>query len=160
MAKGDKTVLPQPRVGQAGSAQVNRLQCADIIFTDDNSKVPDVNEGNCFNSSSIDISDVAILGSQELPSACSSLGLGSTPVFTTSEATTSGDRWSWACEDNARREALNMSFPSYCTSSALPGSTTGGTEESAAQGMRGMGGNGVSAAVSAIAAVMLLVGGL
>ncbi|KXX81599.1 hypothetical protein MMYC01_202198 [Madurella mycetomatis] len=49
------------------------FSCADIIFTDDDAKVPALDEGNCFNSTTICISDVAILGSQQLPSACSSL---------------------------------------------------------------------------------------
>lgn len=133
------------------------MQCADIIFTDYNNEVPEVNERNCFNSTGINVSDVAILGSQELPSACSNLGLGSTPVITGSGTTTTGDGWSWACEDNARREALNMSLPSYCTSSALPASTTTGTGESGAQGMRGGGESGAWIAVSVTAAVIMLV---
>jgi hypothetical protein len=135
------------------------LQCADIIFTDDNSKVPDVNERNCFNSSSTNISDIAILNS-DLPSACSSLGLGPTPANTAPGGTTTGDMWSWACEDNARQESFNMSLPSYCTSSALPGSTTAGAGESAAQGMRGVSENGVRAAVLVMAVMLLFVGGL
>ncbi|KAL1838123.1 hypothetical protein VTJ49DRAFT_3002 [Mycothermus thermophilus] len=49
--------------------------CADVILTDDPSKVPPVTEQNCFNATDISLSDVAVLGVDELPAACSGAGL-------------------------------------------------------------------------------------
>ena len=95
------------------------MQCADIILTDDASKVPAVTEQDCFNSSTIRISDVAILGSQQLPSACSSLGLAATPAVAATGATATGDTWAWACDasTSGRSQLFNVTGSLPCPSS-------------------------------------------
>jgi len=78
--------------------------------------VPEVNERNCFNSTSIKISDVAILGSQELPSACIGLDSSSTEAAARAAGTSGEDMWGWTCENNTRSELFNNSGSPNCPS--------------------------------------------
>ncbi|KAK4142742.1 uncharacterized protein C8A04DRAFT_38114 [Dichotomopilus funicola] len=80
---GDLATIQVIEASQHGAGL---FSCADIIFTRDPNQIPDVNEDNCFNSTSIKISDVAILGTSELASACA--GLDDTTSKTTNTATT------------------------------------------------------------------------
>ncbi|KAL2167456.1 hypothetical protein VTG60DRAFT_1207 [Thermothelomyces hinnuleus] len=109
--------------------------CADIIVTDDESEVPEVNEGNCFNSTSIRVSDVAILGSLELPSARARLG-SSPDTEPTSRVVGPGsgdDSWGWAGDGNNRSEL----FGSSGSSSGGPSATQSPPADNGARGVTG-----------------------
>lgn len=59
-----------PRTQASHVIENLRRQCADIIFTDDQNQVPDVNESNCFNSTSIRVSGVpSLLNDTQYPAA-------------------------------------------------------------------------------------------
>jgi len=138
------------QVIEAAKHGAGLFTCADIIFTEDNDEVPNVSERNCFNSSDIKVSDVAILGSQELPSACASLTSGSTGT-TAAAPSNSGDLWGWACDNNNRSEVFNGSGSAQCPSST----SSPPADKNGAHGAR-EGGKGAMTAVSVVLAAFIL----
>ncbi|KAL2149089.1 hypothetical protein VTH82DRAFT_1775 [Thermothelomyces myriococcoides] len=108
------------QVVEAAKHGAGMFSCADIIFTDDESEVPEVNEENCFNSTSIRVSDVAILGSLELPSACAKLGSNNTEPTSTARDPRSGeDIWGWDGDESGR----SCLFSGLCSSTQSPTAT-------------------------------------
>ncbi|KAK4244307.1 hypothetical protein C7999DRAFT_17419 [Corynascus novoguineensis] len=100
--------LASIQVVEAAEHGAGLFTCADIIFTADVNEVPEINERNCFNSTSIRISDVAILGSQELSSACVGLDSSLTEATARAAGTSAGDKWGWTCENKHAVRALQQ----------------------------------------------------
>ncbi|KAK4120137.1 hypothetical protein N657DRAFT_649489 [Parathielavia appendiculata] len=147
------------QVVQAAKHGAGLFTCADIIFTDNDSKVPALDESNCSNSTGVRISDVAILGAGELPTACASLGLAATTAVAGTEATGSGGMWAWSCEENGRSQLFNVSGgnTTRCPSSSPSPSQSAGQQN----GVQGVGArNGLMVAVPVAATLMVLLGAL
>jgi hypothetical protein len=112
-----------------------------------------VNEENCFNSTSIKVSDVAILGTQELPAACANLGSTSTSsAATAAAASESGDLWGWDCDANGRSQLFDTSGSSACPSS----SPTAAAGTNGAQGVTDKNGAMAALAVASVVFMLLL----
>ncbi|KAL2162582.1 hypothetical protein VTH06DRAFT_7496 [Thermothelomyces fergusii] len=109
------------QVVEAAKHGAGMFSCADIIFTDDESAVPEVNEENCFNSTGIRVSGVAVLGTAELPSACAGLGPRSNaePTSRGADTCSQGGVWGWDC-DGTNRSHL---FSTLSSSSQAPTAT-------------------------------------